>query len=363
MVRVNTQQAGTNLARLRDHNAALVLGLLRTAPRGSSRVELASGTGLTPQAISKIVVRLLADGLVEETGRGASTGGKPRTLLRLRPDAGFAVGVGLDRQETTVRLTDLAGEQRHRTTVPVGLATGTPTQVIERVAAQVREAADAAPTGANLLGVGVGCRGPLDYANGVLHSPAGLTAWDRFPLREALTARLDGLPVRVDKDTNVAALAAAAPGCTAYLHLADGLGAGLLLDGAVYRGARTNAGEFGHQVVQLDGPQCTCGGRGCLEALCLAALAAGDDRSAARALGVGAANLVRLLDVDRVVLGGHAVFAAPDVYQREVARQLAALLPDPEWQNVPVSLSPAGPLAVAAGGAELALGPVFGRDT
>src|SRR5205085_10662518 len=113
MVRMNMQQAGTNLARLRDHNAALVLGLLRTAPVGSSRVELASRTGLTPQAISKIVVRLLADGLVEEAGRGASTGGKPRTLLRLCPDAVCAVGVELDRQETTVLLTDLVGEVRH----------------------------------------------------------------------------------------------------------------------------------------------------------------------------------------------------------------------------------------------------------
>jgi predicted NBD/HSP70 family sugar kinase len=363
MVPMNTQQAGRNLARVRDHNAALVLGLLRSAPQGSSRVELASRIGLTPQAISKIVVRLLTDGLVEEAGRGVSTGGKPRTVLRLRPEAGCAVGVELDRQETTVLLKDLAGQVRHRSTMPVGLATDTPAQVVERVAEQVHEGVAAAPAGARLLGVGVGCRGPLDHANGVLHRPAGLPVWDRFPLRDALSALLDGLPVQVDKDTNVATLAAAAPGTTAYLHLADGLGAGLLLDGVVYRGARTNAGEFGHQVVQLDGPRCTCGGRGCLEALCLAALAAGDDQGAARLLGVGAANLVRLLDIDRVLLGGRAVFAAPDAYRREVARQLAEQLPDPEWQTVPVSLTPGGPLAVAAGGAELVLGPFFGRKT
>ncbi|NEB75295.1 ROK family protein, partial [Streptomyces sp. SID14478] len=84
-----------------------------------------------------------------------------------------------------------------------------------------------------------------------------------------------------DKDTNAAALGLALAGTPdgaprdgersfAYLHLGTGLGAGLVLGGALYRGARTGAGEFGHQVIQLDGPQCDCGNRGCIEALCLA---------------------------------------------------------------------------------------------
>jgi hypothetical protein len=228
MAAMDTQQrTGANLAGLRDHNAALVLALLRSAPRGSSRVELAEQTGLTPQAISKIITRLLTESLVDEAGRGPSTGGKPRTLLRLRPEAGCAVGVELDRQQTTVLLADLAGSVRHRSTLPLGLASAAPQEVVAQVAAQVREAAAAAPAEARVLGVGVGCRGPLDHAAGVLHRPAGLPAWDRFPLRDTLTAALDRLPVRIDKDTNVAALGEAGPGGAAYLHFADGLGAGL----------------------------------------------------------------------------------------------------------------------------------------
>jgi predicted NBD/HSP70 family sugar kinase len=196
----------------------------------------------------------------------------------------------------------------------------------------------------------------------VLHRPAGLPAWDGFPLREALAARLDGLTgsmVLLDKDTNTAALAAPAPGSTAYLHLADGLGAGMLLNRAVYRGARTNAGEFGHQVLQPDGPRCACGARGCLEALCLAALADDDQDAAARWLGRGAANLVRLLDIDRILLGGYRIFAAPEVYLRAVAEQIAEHLPDPGWQNVQVSLTPAGAEAVAVGAAQLVLDAVL----
>ena len=356
------QAAGANLTGLRDHNMALVLGLLRADPHGGSRAQLAERTGLTPQAISKIVARLLDDGLVQEGGRGASTGGKPRTLLRLRPDAACAIGLEVDRHESTVLLSDLAGGERSRATADVGLASAPPARVVTLLAELVRETAAAAPPGARLLGVGVGCRGPLDYATGVLHRPAGLSAWDRFPLRQALAEHLDGIAVHVDKDTNAAVLAVAAPGpgSTAYLHVADGVGAGLLLDGAIYRGARTNAGEFGHQVVHLDGPACSCGQRGCLEALCLAAIADGDHHTAAGLLGLGAANLVRLLDVDRIVLGGRVVFTEPQLYRREVAARLAAHLPDPQWQHVTIDLSPYGASSVVTGAVELVLGTLFG---
>ncbi|MCG0069818.1 MarR family transcriptional regulator, partial [Streptomyces tricolor] len=95
---------------LRSHNAALVLGLLRDAgAEGISRLELAERTGLTPQAVSKITARLREQGLAAEAGRRASTGGKPRTVLRLVPEAGHAVGVHLDRDELRVVLVDLDG--------------------------------------------------------------------------------------------------------------------------------------------------------------------------------------------------------------------------------------------------------------
>ncbi|OKI29298.1 ROK family protein [Streptomyces sp. CB03911] len=368
----HSRPAGTNLAGLRDHNAALVLGLLRAAPQGGSRVELATRTGLTPQAIGKITARLLAEGMIVEAGQAASTGGKPRTLLRLRAEAACAVGVHLERDELTVLLVDLAGRHHHVSTEPVerGL---TPADAVRLVTARIDRAAADLPPGARLLGAGVGCRGPLDHAAGVLHwfTPLGArdaAGWDRYPLRDELAARLDGLPVVVDKDTNTAALAEApatqrSGGGLAYVHLAAGLGAGLLLDGALHRGTRTNAGEFGHQTVQIDGPPCDCGNHGCLEVLCLAELRRGDHAAAARLLGVGVANLVRLLDIDRVVLGGRAVLSAPDVYLAGVTAEIEARIPDPDWQPVPVSVSTAGRLAVAAGAAELVLGPLFGRRT
>ncbi|GGS51347.1 transcriptional regulator [Streptomyces violaceus] len=400
---------GVNLLALRSHNAALVLDLLRTAGAdGISRLELAERTGLTPQAVSKITARLREDGLAAEAGRRASTGGKPRTVLRLVPEAGHAVGVHLDRDEVRAVLVDLRGTVVGQRRAPLDLGAGARavlaavTEAVRETVAGVlpagpltragslhgaevgREAVgEARPAGAgsardtaaqaptsmplarpgSLLGVGVALPGPLDHARGVLHRVTGFPEWDGFPLREALAERL-GVPVVVDKDTNAAALGLAAGGETgsfAYLHLGTGLGAGLVIGGTVHRGARTGAGEFGHQVIQLDGPPCTCGDRGCVEALCLGAVAHGDTAEAARVLGAGAANLVSLLDIDVVLLGGRTVATAPEVFVRGVGTVLEARARRTGQEAVPVRVAAGGGRVVAVGAAQMVLGPVFGR--
>lgn len=377
---------GANLLAVRSHNTALVLDLLRTAgPDGISRLELADRTGLTPQAVSKITARLREPGLVTEAGRRASTGGKPRTVLRLVPEAGHAVGVHLDRDELRVVLVDLTGTVVGERSAPLDLGAGAAV-VVEGVAQEVEalvgEAGDgdparlasaplarlaSAPLAArgHLLGVGVALPGPLDHIHGVLHRVTGFPEWDGFPLRDALSRRL-GVPVVVDKDTNAAALGLAVGGeggAFAYLHLGTGLGAGLVIGGGVHRGARTGAGEFGHQVIQLDGPPCGCGNRGCIEALCLAAVARGELDEAARVLGAGAANLVGLLDIDLVLLGGRTVAADPEPFVRGVAAVLGerARREGAGEAAVPVRVASGGGRGVAEGAAQLLLGPLFGR--
>ncbi|MDF3297697.1 ROK family transcriptional regulator [Streptomyces tropicalis] len=426
---------GANLLALRSHNTALVLDLLRAAgAQGISRLELAERTGLTPQAVSKITARLREDGLAAEAGRRASTGGKPRTVLRLVPEAAHAVGVHVDRDEVRTVLADLDGTVVGERRRPLDL--GDPAdRVVEGVAAEVEAlvaqvlggagestspAAGAGPRGGarlgpgagallpdsgsgagtfpdsgpgpgvllaagpgegalpgsgpragalpaagSLLGVGVALPGPLDHVRGVLHRVTGFPQWDGHPLRDALARRL-GVPVVVDKDTNAAALGLAVAGeggSFAYLHLGTGLGAGLVIGGHVHRGPRTGAGEFGHQVIQLDGPPCGCGDRGCIEALCLAAVERGEAGEAARVLGAGAANLVGLLDIDLVLLGGRTVAAAPDAFRAGVAAVLGARarregLPA---RAVPVRIAPGGARGVAEGAAQLLLAPLFGR--
>lgn len=384
--------AGVNLPALRGHNAALVLDLLRTADEaGISRLELAERTGLTPQAVSKITARLRTEGLVAEAGRRASTGGKPRTLLRLVPDAGHAVGLHLDRDELTAVLADLTGRVVGERQAALDFGAGADV-VVDVAAGVVRElargsegersgagagvgvggvgagvgagSAGARLVGADLLGVGIALPGPLDHADGVLHRVTGFPAWDGFPVRDAFAGRL-GLPVVVDKDTNAAALGLALGGVAesfAYLHLGTGLGAGLVLGGGIYRGARTGAGEFGHQVIQLDGPLCGCGQRGCIEALCLAAVARGDLDEAARVLGAGAANLVSLLDIDLVLLGGRAVLADEERFVRGVGAVVGERARRGVGSaEIPVAVASGGDRGVAEGAAQLVLAPLFGR--
>ncbi|MEV7197726.1 ROK family transcriptional regulator [Streptomyces sp. NPDC093510] len=385
---------GVNLPALRGHNAALALDLLRTAGEaGISRLELAERTGLTPQAVSKITARLRAEGLAEEAGRRASTGGKPRTVLRLVPGAGHAVGLHLDRDELTAVLVDLTGTVVAERRAPLAFGAGAEA-VVDAAAGEVRGLLDSEGDGGPrpVSGVGVALPGPLDHARGVLHRVTGFPEWDGFALRDVLSERL-GLPVAVDKDTNAAALGLALASDAdsfAYLHLGTGLGAGLVLGGALHRGARTGAGEFGHQVLQLDGPPCECGDRGCVEALCLAAVARGDLDEAARVLGTAAGNLVGLLDIDRVLLGGRTVFAAADLFVRGVGTVVAERVRRgggggdvsgagsgsgsgsgsggacagegfSGGVQVPVSLAPGGERGVAEGAAQLVLAPLFGR--
>ncbi|MEU2622829.1 ROK family transcriptional regulator [Streptomyces sp. NPDC007157] len=355
--------AGANLLAVRSHNTALVLDLLRTAGEdGISRLELAERTGLTPQAVSKITARLREEGLAAQAGRRASTGGKPATVLRLVPEAAHAVGLQLDRDELRAVLVDLdgtvVGERQGALDLGAGAAA-----VLGAAAELVGELREEVPE--EVLGVGVAAPGPLDHIHGVLHRVTGFPEWDGFPLRDALAERL-GVPVVVDKDSNAAALGLAVGGeggSFAYLHLGTGLGAGLVIGDSVHRGARTGAGEFGHQVIQLDGPACHCGNRGCIEALCLAAVGRADPDEAARVLGAGAANLAALLDIDLVLLGGRTVAAAPETFVRGVAAVLDARArrEGSLGTTVPVRLAPGSDRRVAEGAAQLLLAPLFGR--
>lgn len=195
-----------------------------------------------------------------------------------------------------------------------------------------------------LAAVGVSCGGPLDSRTGIVHAPPNLPHWEDVPLRTMLEADL-GLPVTLENDANATALAehrwGAGRGCRdmAFLTMGTGIGAGLILDGALYRGRRDLAGEIGHATVYPNGPPCLCGKRGCLEAMASGTsigrmgrerygedgLTAHDVCARARlgdpaalsviadaslAMGIGLANLLQTLNLERIVLGTLAVHAA-----------------------------------------------------
>jgi predicted NBD/HSP70 family sugar kinase len=341
-------ESGVNLRGLRRHNRAMLLGhILRSG--GLSRVELAERSGLTQQAVSKIVTELLETELLDVERQPSTRVGKPRTLLRIRPSARCALGAQLDRDEFRVLRTDLIGgvEDVVEGPLPVGF---TPEQAVTALADAAHKLLDDVDP-ARVLGLGVGAVGPLDHLEGRVRDATNMPGWHDVPLRDLLAERT-GLPVTLDKNTNSAAFAHAWPQETvpsaAVVLVGTGIGVGLLVDGRVYRGPRTNAGEFGHTTIAYEGPRCACGRRGCVEVM---HNSAATTEEAARLLGIGLADLVQVLDLERIVLFGRAVRAAPEVYRDTVAGELRELLPVPHWQRIDVELSTLSEDAVALGGA------------
>ncbi len=188
--------------------------------------------------------------------------------------------------------------------------------------------------------VGVGFAGLVDAASGRVSSSIMLPGWDGVPLAETLTGRLD-VPVVVDNDANVAAwgeyVALGRPrGLNlALLTVGTGIGGALILGGRPYRGASGTAAEFGNTSIDAEGERCWCGNRGCLNTVASGtaidrALADGVPDAvehAARALGVGVANLLNALNPDRIVLTGGVIDAHPtfvDTVRDEAGRRAFA---------------------------------------
>jgi predicted NBD/HSP70 family sugar kinase len=371
----------------------MILDIIR-ASRMISRVELAQATGLTQATVSNVVRRLLEDGFVVEVGRGASTGGKPRTLLRIEPTARYALGVQLGADATTFVLADLGGGTVSRWRRPA--LTG-PQEAVDVIGAEAHGSLERAGVPRDrLIGLGVVAPGPQLAATGIALAPPAMSAWVDFPLRARLEDRT-GLPVLLDNDATATAVGLYwADGITATttiaaLFMGQGIGAGLLSGGQVYRGATSNAGEIGHVTVEIDGPLCWCGNRGCVEALggtvvtverarqagidlgphdrpALAAFGALARRAlagepaahevverSARFLAVAAHTLVNVIDPDLLVLTGPAFAVAGPLYLPVVTEVVSGTRFARGSGPLEIRLSTHGPESAALGAAALVL--------
>lgn len=373
---------------------AAILDTIRAAGT-ISRVEIVRSTGLTGATVSTVVRRLIDDGLVLETGPAESSGGKPRVLLALDPTARSAVGVHLDHGGITYVLADLGGAVVARRRTP-GAGSDDPHEVVRRIAGDLTTLlGQAGAPRARVLGLGVVSPGPLTRSAGMVLTPPVMARWADFPLADALEDAL-ALPVLVDNDATAAAIGeywvggAGRDSAFAALYMGTGVGAGILVDGVAYRGSSSNTGEVGHLCVDVDGPECWCGSRGCIEAVAgpvaVVARARADgliddgDRhvaedfgslaraalrgepaaerlllDSARYLGVAAQALANLMDLDQVVLTGSAFAVAGSLYLPAVQRQLDRSFLARRSHPVTASISLNAADAAAVGGAALVL--------
>src|SRR5918993_1865601 len=238
-----------------------------------ARVEIGQHLGMSPASVSDLAASLLDEGvLVTEETADQSSGlirGRPKLRLFFADTLGSVIGVWTGFNRIELRLVDSAGRNRASRHIERPLRNLEAGELMDVLAGTI--SAFAQETGApNVKAVGLACQGYVDTRDGIVAWSPVLGARD-LPLASGLSQRL-GKPVLIENDASAMAFAIAQldpvlrSGRTACLMVGDGVGLGFLIEGELYRGARFGGSEFGHVRLRRSGPQCRCGGRGCIEA-------------------------------------------------------------------------------------------------
>jgi predicted NBD/HSP70 family sugar kinase len=376
---------------LRQQNLALVLQCIAAA-EPVSRAGIAAATGLTKTTVSSLVDDLVGAGLVTERGPEASGRiGRPASALALNRSGFVGVGLEVNVDYLAVCVANLVGEVRSLRTRPRDNRGQSPAKVLGRAVRMTNHAiASAQAAGLTVAGLAVAVAGPVETDRGLVRLAPNL-GWVDVPVAEILARRLatPNLPLLVDNEANLAALGELWFGghddLADFVHVSGeiGVGAGIVIDGELFRGVRGFAGEVGHVTVEPDGPPCRCGSRGCLEQLAgqeailraagvagaagtslgqpggsvaelLARARAGEPATlravagAGRALGLALSATVNLVDPGTVVLGG--LYASLEPWLREpLLAELSERAITQRWSPARVLASRLGPNAAVRG--------------
>ena len=285
-----------NAGLTRDLNRVAILRLIG-ASGPVARTSIARRLGLSPATVTSITRELLERGIVREADHAPSNGGRPAVLLELVGNAATAFGVKVAPDHLVGVRVDLDAEVLERFEVEFdATADDSVDRLGDALVGWIGETAGQPP----LLGIGLGLPGVVDARQGKVSAP--MLGWHELELGRLLQERL-GVPVFVDNDVNTLAVSERLYGRGREVEhfltvtIGRGIGLGIVAGGDIYRGFRGGAGEFGHTTAADDGPQCSCGKRGCLEALVAdPALVAHARRSRILAAGQGIAQLRELAD-------------------------------------------------------------------
>ena len=361
---------------LREHHLALVLRHVAAGAAPVTRASLAAATGLTRVTVAGLVDELATGGLLTEVDPLPRSGaGRPATGLALATTGPAGLGLEINVDYLAACVLDLRGELRVLRFQQRDQRGRRPARVLADLATLATAATDEAATyGLRVAGTVVGVPG-LVNGDGVVRVAPNL-GWHNVDVAAALSP--PGAPLTVENEANLAALAelhAHPEPRPSFVYISGeiGVGAGLVLEGRLLRGPRGYGGELGHVTISPDGPQCRCGARGCLEAYTnqeallrsaglstvdeLRSRAEDDDptvlaalAAAGTALGVAAADVVNLVDVDTVVLGG--IFAPLTPWLAgPVTAEVTARTVTSAWAPVTVRAAALGTTATVAGGA------------
>ncbi len=249
-----------------DVNRSAILAHLG-AQGPTSRADLARALNVSPALMTQLTKDLLADGLLAELDHSPSQGGRPARMLGLVVTAGRAVGVKIAPDHVAFVEVGIAGGVLRSASEPFDAAASTMLKDVTELLRRFIAGGGKSP----LLGVGVGVPGSVDRQGSGLVDSVQL-GWSQVPVGATLRRELD-LPVLVENNVNALAMAERLYGLGRkyqdflVVTIGTGIGAGIVVDGAVLRGAAGGAGEIGHIPIEAGGPLCTCGNHGCLEAI------------------------------------------------------------------------------------------------
>ncbi|SDC33022.1 Sugar kinase of the NBD/HSP70 family, may contain an N-terminal HTH domain [Terribacillus halophilus] len=364
-------------------NRSLILNKIRiSAP--ISRADIAKETGLTPPTVSILVKELIEQGLVEERKLGTSSGGRKPTMLHIRTDEWFVIGVDAGPGTVDCILTSLTGEVLG--SVSHQLHVKTNKEFLDQVVQAIQQLLDDhSLQREQIIGIGVAMHGVVDAETGDSRL-APLLGLRNIPIKQELEDRF-GISVKVDNDARAMALGEAWFGgyelqdSMVAVNIGQGIGAGIIIQGKLFHGAAGLAGELGHMSIDPNGTVCACGNRGCLQTLASGpaiaqqaglangeavhqAALAGDKAAqavlerAGRTLGIGLVNLIHLLNPDRIILGGgvmgSAAFIIPPLKKEIASRALTDQAAQTE-----IMISNHGKHATALGATALQLVDLF----
>ena len=248
-----------------DVNRSAILAQLG-AHGPASRADLARVLDVSPALMTQLTRDLLADGLLQELEQAPSQGGRPARMLGIVSTAGHAIGVKVVLDHVAFVEVGIDGAVLRSASEPFDASSST---FLAELTVLLRRFI-AGGTSTPVLGIGIGVPGSVDNQGSGLVDSAQL-GWSQVPLGATLQRELD-LPVLVENNVNALAMAERLYGVGRrhdnflVVTIGTGVGAGIVVDGAVLRGSSGGAGEVGHIPVTEDGPVCSCGNRGCLEA-------------------------------------------------------------------------------------------------
>lgn len=384
-------QRGT-FERMKSVNKSLILNKIRTSAP-ISRAQIAKETQLTPPTVSSIVKELIEQDIVRESSLGESKGGRKPTMLLINSDAFYVIGVDAGLENVACVLADLSGKIYERNSSRLEIPI-TNEQFIKILKGNIHKLLQSLTAKKDkIIGIGVAMHGVVDVETGTSMIAPDLNL-KNIPIKAELEQEFN-LAVNVENDARAMALGESWFGghgevdSMVAVNIGRGVGSGVVVNGKLYHGAQDIAGELGHMTVDINGPECTCGNRGCLQAFVSGSAIvekaktkiqsapdlltgeeiynsaqAGDEayieifEYTGQIIGIGLTNLIHLMNPGKIVLGGGVMksekFILPFI--KQTIDQMALT---PEAKRTEVTVSNLGDDATLLGAVSLLLVELF----